>query len=526
VKAARIYRQEAQALRARGCSDTDIVALWRTEYGINSRVAYRLVHGMTQEQLAQRWNEQWPSDSPKTGKQVSYWEIWPGEAGRAPSLETLNRLAFLFRCRAGDLLDGDDYSHLPPDKRPQDVELTGPGAQASGPGPHRLGPVMPWSDALAGTARATAASAAEAASPIPANSLPFAGPRPPATEGLGALRPPAAGWAADGWVNAGAAPDRHIAVARGQQPLTAALRGSHGPPITEQSVAGLQALTDTYRRLDYQQGAQRVTGDVTRHLHRLIDLTRQPAPTPVRRELLRSGADAAQLAAWLAIDRREYRQATRYCDAALSMAGQAGDQAMRAYTLGVMSYISLHAGNGRAALDILQAASAGSRRGIPAAVTSWLSEATAEAHAFLGDTHRGMNVLADSERLFDRVSNEGAPHWLAFFDADCHAARLKGRALLRLGEPRHAVHALHEALDLLPPDFVRERSGTLIDLAGAYVRLRDVESACDTAALADQLARQTSSERNRKRLRELLLEFLPWADQACVQALYHRILID
>jgi hypothetical protein len=79
---------------------------------------------------------------------------------------------------------------------------------------------------------------------------------------------------------------------------------------------------------------------------------------------------------------------------------------------------------------------------------------------------------------------------------------------------------------LLPETFVRERSGTLIDLACAYIRLGQIEQACDTAVQADQLARQTCSERNRKRLRELLLEFLPWADQGCVKELYRQVLLD
>lgn len=113
ARTARSYQREADQLRERGWTYRKIASHWCQRYGINSRVAFRLVHGMTQAEVAQRWNEQWPdADAPKTAKHISYWEIWPRPAGRAPSLDTLNKLAFLYRCAAGELLDGKDYGHL------------------------------------------------------------------------------------------------------------------------------------------------------------------------------------------------------------------------------------------------------------------------------------------------------------------------------------------------------------------------------------------------------------------------------
>lgn len=72
----------------------------------------RLAHGLTQAQVADRWNDLWPETTPKTAKHISYWEIWPETGGRAPSLDTLNRLAMLYHCRAGDLLGGEDHTYL------------------------------------------------------------------------------------------------------------------------------------------------------------------------------------------------------------------------------------------------------------------------------------------------------------------------------------------------------------------------------------------------------------------------------
>lgn len=69
------------------------------------------MHGLTQQQVADRWSELWPDpERPKSHKQISYWET--GE--RQPGRDSLNKLAFLYCCSAGVLLGGEDYSHLDP----------------------------------------------------------------------------------------------------------------------------------------------------------------------------------------------------------------------------------------------------------------------------------------------------------------------------------------------------------------------------------------------------------------------------
>jgi hypothetical protein len=208
------------------------------------------------------------------------------------------------------------------------------------------------------------------------------------------------------------------------------------------------------------------------------------------------------------------------------VADKANDRALHAYTLGVISYIDLHAGDGKGALRVLGTAQDLAVRGVPAAVTSWLAEAAGEAHGLTGEARQGMTALASAERAFDLVTVDNTPAWLAFFNANCHAARLKGRCLMRLRQPRPAASALYEALTLLPPHFVRERSGTLIDLALVYIQMRQIEQACDVATQADILARQTGSERNSKRLRQLLCELMPWTNLDCVQSLYRQVLLD
>lgn len=105
---ARDYWDEAGKLRAEGLATGDIVRRWVRERGMHPRVAARLAHGLTQQQVADRWNEGFPdAQRPCTAKQVSNWET-----AREPSREALNRLARIYHCAAGDLVEGEDWSHL------------------------------------------------------------------------------------------------------------------------------------------------------------------------------------------------------------------------------------------------------------------------------------------------------------------------------------------------------------------------------------------------------------------------------
>jgi hypothetical protein len=121
-------------LRAQGWTYRDIANRFRAERNVNSRVAFRLAHGLTQQGVADRWNELWPCDdgeTPITYKHISYWEAWPTKSGRTPSLKTLNRLARIYCCRANDLLDGEDYSQL--DTAADTTPLTTEGAGGHDP---------------------------------------------------------------------------------------------------------------------------------------------------------------------------------------------------------------------------------------------------------------------------------------------------------------------------------------------------------------------------------------------------------
>jgi hypothetical protein len=96
-------RELSAELREKQYTWVQVAAEFCARYGVNIRAALRMAHDWSQRDVAEQWNLRWPAD-PKTFKNFSYWELWPGPTGHAPSLDVLARLAELYECCVADLV--------------------------------------------------------------------------------------------------------------------------------------------------------------------------------------------------------------------------------------------------------------------------------------------------------------------------------------------------------------------------------------------------------------------------------------
>jgi transcriptional regulator with XRE-family HTH domain len=100
------------ALSQRGATTRQVAAAIAERFKVTPQAAFRYAAGLSQAEVAERYNQRWPGEHPKTFKHVSYWECWQGPgasataSSRAPSYEDLGRLADLYGCLVDDLLLG------------------------------------------------------------------------------------------------------------------------------------------------------------------------------------------------------------------------------------------------------------------------------------------------------------------------------------------------------------------------------------------------------------------------------------
>jgi tetratricopeptide (TPR) repeat protein len=279
----------------------------------------------------------------------------------------------------------------------------------------------------------------------------------------------------------------------------------------------LDAMTESYRRLDRQLGAAGVIDDSIHHLQRIAGLRNASMTTEHRRRLAAAAGEVASLAAWQALDLGRPGAAWAYYCLATRAAREAGHRELHAYVVAETSYVLLFGGQVREALSLVKRARH-LAQGTSPRLRAWLAAAHAEALAIAGNAGDSLRALDQADEAFQQVEPGSGPRWLGYFD-QAHLVRWKGHCLVAVGQPETALAVLQEGLDSVDASFVRARAGALVDLATLHHRQGDVDATCDVLARAFQLARETQSTKNQRRIIEVRRRLRPWNATAAVRDL-------
>ncbi len=503
----RSRRAELAALRAEmaeaGATVPQIAATIRERFSdLNARVACRYACGLTQQDVAERWNQLWPSDRPLTSQQISYWETWPAPSGRPPSVDDLTRLARIYQCRTADLLDSEDTATDPahPASQPvTDDDVT------------HVSPLNVMKCAESTTVLTVEGQVDQ-----------------DQVEEIGELTdlfPPVTEIVVRDTVTV---------------PLQARITRLIPPVRTDvprrigvADIARIEATTSAFRDWDNRWGGGLSRAAVIAQLQWVAAATTRSvcASQAIHSRLLTALADLAGVAAFLSYDMNHHQQARALWTVGLEAASEAGNIDLVGTTLRQLAHQALHLNRTDEALRLVRLAYATTvdpRHHVSelalaeiAAYEGWCYAATGQVQP----CHRALGRATDH---FSNADGEPPPPWLAHLDA-AELTALCGHSYHVLAQSEPAVVGeaqtlLRQAVAGRDSAYARSRTLNLIALAGTFFQSGDHLE--EGVAIGDQAlgaAGTLTSPRSLDRLRALRALTARHAGIPAVTQFQHRI---
>jgi tetratricopeptide (TPR) repeat protein len=223
---------------------------------------------------------------------------------------------------------------------------------------------------------------------------------------------------------------------------------------------------------------------------------------PQRPALAWALTEASTLAGWQALDRAAPGQAWNHYERAKTAAREANSPGLLAHATAEQAFVLLDLDETTAAVDQLAHARTLANDTATPLLNVWLAAAHGETLAAAGHADDARRAFDTASKLLPADPLDPALPFL--FLGDSHLDRWRGNALARLGDA-DAINQLTDALARLPADFVRARTGLLVDLAYAHAAAGDRDAALTYARQARRLAAQIKSDRQQRRLSRLVL---------------------
>lgn len=525
-------------LRDASQSWRQIAAVIGEQEHVNARVAMRLAHGYTQAHVARMWNERWPTEAGNPGlsdKNVSYWETWP-ESGHEPSLKTLKRLAQLYQCDVGDLIDDGSYSYLDEcqhgegtalatlDARKQDREVPATSSSAivsadsatslfdelrilfAG---HDVGPLLPYLHEL-GILRDQSPDSAQERERIHDQLIGVLSQWANTIKRRELLR--LVGWTASCVAAAPMLPDFNP---DDQQRVTRAITMPSRVDAT--AIDHIEAVLWHARRQDDLLGPQAGLHTVLSQRN-VIRWILADCPSSLRPKVLSLLSVASRLAGWLSFDMGDYQGAWFYYQQARDTAHEARNGALGAQVLCNMSHLATWQGTPRLGIDYAVAAQGWAVQTDDMPLKAYAYQVAARAYAADGQER----ALHQMERAENCLSENDSSPSLAYFNDRALLVGDEALCHLSLGNSARAASASEEALHLADPSFVRNQAFTTLELGRARLLAGEVSEAARVTSQAVELAARNRSPRVTAELRHNVHALAQWRDVRAVKDLYDR----
>src|SRR5918998_4986965 len=258
---------------------------------------------------------------------------------------------------------------------------------------------------------------------------------------------------------------------------------------------------DHARHIDRRFGALTQLDQLRTQINQVQQLLTH-CPGPQRPTVAGVLVEASTLAGWQALDRAALGQAWAHYERAKTAAREAESAALLAHATAEQAFVLIELDETTTAVDQLAHARTIANGSATLLLQSWLAAAHGETLAAAGYADDARRAFDTAAALLPTDSTDPALPFL--FLGDSRLDRWRGNALARVGAP-DAIDQLTAALARLPADFVRARTGLLVDLAYAHAAAGDRDAALAHARQARRLTAQIKSDRQQRRLNRLVL---------------------
>jgi transcriptional regulator with XRE-family HTH domain len=211
--------------------------------------------------------------------------------------------------------------------------------------------------------------------------------------------------------------------------------------------------------------------------------------------LHRAMAEATLLAGWMSYDAGHHGLAQKYLVRALRLAHAAADAQLAGSILSAMSHQATFLGHYQEAIELTQAALAGTRTAATPTLTAQFLAMQARALAGLGERRRCELVLLEAERVFERRQPSDDPEFISYFTEAELAAEI-AHCMRDIGRAAEAVASAELSLTGSDGGYARSDFFATVVLADAQLDHDEPEQACRTMLSALTLGRQLRSARS------------------------------